>query len=180
MDYPVGKAPAQVHGVASRHRAQLGSGERMRRKDKERDAGFAWDVLERCPYAVLALADGEGSPYCVPISPVVINGCIYFHCASIGRKIRLLHANPRVCVTAVCDERPVAEKFAMDFSSAIVEGTAEEVTDEAEKERMLLALCQRYAAANLEGFQMEVGKFRGRTGVWRVVPNAIAGKCSRM
>ena len=38
----------------------------MRRKDKERDAAFAWQVMAEAPYATLSLVDGEGRPYSVP------------------------------------------------------------------------------------------------------------------
>ena len=35
----------------------------MRRKDKERDAAFAWQVLRDATYATLAMTDSDGSPY---------------------------------------------------------------------------------------------------------------------
>lgn len=41
----------------------------MIKKELERDEAFAWEVLDTAPYAVLAMADGKGEPYCVPMSP---------------------------------------------------------------------------------------------------------------
>lgn len=38
----------------------------MRRKDRERDRSFAWEVLKKAPYATLSLTDGQGRPYAVP------------------------------------------------------------------------------------------------------------------
>ena len=52
----------------------------MRRKDRERDAGFAWEVFDRAPFAVLCLRDGQGG-YGVPVSPARMGEAVYFHCA---------------------------------------------------------------------------------------------------
>ncbi|MFR4878489.1 MAG: hypothetical protein ACLUBZ_16560 [Ruthenibacterium lactatiformans] len=41
----------------------------MINKELERDEAFAWEVLDTAPYAVLAMANGKGEPYCVPMSP---------------------------------------------------------------------------------------------------------------
>ena len=40
----------------------------MRRKDRERDAAFAWQVMTAAPYATLSLVDESGKPYAVPVS----------------------------------------------------------------------------------------------------------------
>ena len=41
----------------------------MLRKDRERDAAFAWEVFQKAPYATLSLTDEVGKPYAIPISP---------------------------------------------------------------------------------------------------------------
>ena len=43
----------------------------MRRKDRERDRSFAWEVLKKAPYATLSLTDGQGRPYAVPVNQAV-------------------------------------------------------------------------------------------------------------
>ena len=43
----------------------------MRRKDRERDEAFAWEVLKAAPYATLAMTGQDGAPYCVPVNHVV-------------------------------------------------------------------------------------------------------------
>ena len=60
----------------------------MRRKDKERDAAFAWQVLREAQYATLAMTDTDGTPYCVPVNHIAAapGNAIYFHCAGAGRK----------------------------------------------------------------------------------------------
>ena len=68
----------------------------MLRKDRERDAAFAWEVFQKAPYATLSLTDEVGKPYAIPISPVVDEAyhVVYFHCASLlcgGHPQRVLH-----------------------------------------------------------------------------------------
>ena len=75
----------------------------MLRKDRERDAAFAWEVFQKAPYATLSLTDEVGKPYAIPISPVVDEAyhVVYFHCAGHGEKWELLAKNPPVCLSAV-------------------------------------------------------------------------------
>ena len=63
----------------------------MRRKDRQRDAAFAWQVMREAPYATLSLADGAGRPYAVPVSQAADEeaGAIYFHCALAGEKYEI-------------------------------------------------------------------------------------------
>ena len=56
----------------------------MIKKELERDEAFAWEVLDTAPYAVLAMADGKGEPYCVPMSPARDGRTVYLHCARPG------------------------------------------------------------------------------------------------
>ena len=75
----------------------------MRRKDKERDAAFAWQVLRDAAYSVLAMTDADGTPYCVPVNHIADpeHNAVYFHCAGAGRKWTILEKEPPVCLTAV-------------------------------------------------------------------------------
>ena len=59
----------------------------MRRKDRERDRAFAYEVIDRCEYGVAALGGAEDSPYCVPLSLVRLGDVLYFHCALEGTKL---------------------------------------------------------------------------------------------
>ena len=75
----------------------------MRRKDKERDAAFAWQVLRDATYATLAMTDSDGAPYCVPVNHVADEqgNAVYFHCAGAGRKWDILTKEPPVCLSVV-------------------------------------------------------------------------------
>lgn len=65
----------------------------MLNKKKERPAEWALALLGRCEYACLGLAD-EAQPYCVPVSHVLVDGCVYFHSNPRGCKAELLAQNP--------------------------------------------------------------------------------------
>ena len=75
----------------------------MRRKDKERDAAFAWQVMAEAPYATLSLVDGEGRPYAVPVSQAAWpeGECIYFHCAIGGKKYERFENGCEAVMSAV-------------------------------------------------------------------------------
>lgn len=149
---------------------------RMRRKDREMDADFARDVLARCEFATLAMVLEDDMPYCIPISPALIGNSIYFHSAKHGQKTDTMRANPKVCVSAVCDAAPQPEEFAMRYSSAIAFGRACEVNDDNEKMQVLRAISEKYAASNMGAFDDEIAKDLKRTAVWRIDIDEITGK----
>ncbi len=148
----------------------------MRRKDREMDAAFAMNVLERCEFAMLAMTLPDGMPYCIPISPALLDGAVVFHCAQHGCKTDAMRANPDVCLSAACDVSPVPEDFTTEYASAVAFGTAFEVTDDAEKVAALRAICERYAASNMKGFEEAVERSLHRTAVWRIDIDGLTGK----
>ena len=82
----------------------------MLNKKKKRPAEWALALLGRCEYACLGLTD-EAQPYCVPVSHVLVDGCVYFHSNPRGYKAELLAQNPRVCLTAVADVHAIPMRF---------------------------------------------------------------------
>lgn len=148
----------------------------MRRKDREMDAGFAMSVLARCEFATLAMTLPDGKPYCIPISPALVGGAVVFHCARHGLKADAMRANPSVCLSAACDVSPVPEEFTTEYASAVAFGTAAEVTDAAEKVTALRAICERYAASNMRGFDDAIERSLHRTAIWRIDIDELTGK----
>ncbi|MFU0842645.1 MAG: hypothetical protein ACFWTZ_08595 [Burkholderia sp.] len=78
----------------------------MRRKDRELTEEEALEIVRTSHYAVIATCDASGTPYAVPVSPVWIDGALYFHSAAdpAGRRASNLAQNPRVslCYLARC------------------------------------------------------------------------------
>lgn len=148
----------------------------MRRQDREMDRDFALMVADTCEYAVLAMVTGQGEPYCVPITIVRQGETIYFHCAKAGEKIDCLRQHPQVCMTCVGQTRRLTDKFTTEFESAILRGTAQEVTQDEEKIEALRILCQRHTPTNMHNFDEAIQGSLNRTAVWKIAIETITGK----
>ncbi len=148
----------------------------MRRIDREMDRDFALMVADKCEYANLAMASPEGEPYCVPVSIARDGDTIYFHCAKEGRKIDILRANPSVCISCVGDTLRATDKFTTEFESAIIFGTASEVTDDAQKVHALRLICERHTPSNMHEFETAIERSLPRTAVWKIQIAEITGK----
>jgi uncharacterized protein len=157
----------------------------MRRKDRELTEEEALEIVRTSHYAVIATCDASGTPYAVPVSPVWIDGALYFHSAAdpAGRRASNLAQNPRVslCYLARCRsvyEPP--ETFTVNYASAVVAGCAERVTDEAERRRAALALCAfQCPDAPQESVENAWAHSGDRITVWKVIPEKISGKARR-
>lgn len=151
----------------------------MRRKDREKDAAFALEVLRDCEYATLATVNADGTPYCIPISPVLVDGIIYFHCALEGNKLDNIGHNNNVCVSGVRHTRLVPEKFTTEFESAVAFGCCTVVKDDGEKIMALRMICEKYAAENISAFDDAIRRSLLRTGVCRIEISSITGKAKK-
>ena len=147
----------------------------MRRKDRERDSAFALEVLSGCEYASLATVNPDGTPYCVPISPVRSGGSLYFHCATEGKKLLNIASNSSVCVCGVRRTRLVPERFTTEYESAVAEGRCEIVRDEEEKAMALRLICEKYAASNPDA-ESEISRSLHRVAVCRIAIGSVTGK----
>lgn len=153
----------------------------MRRKDRERGPEFSLPLIDRCSHGVIALTTGEDTPYCIPISLVRVGSALYFHCAREGRQVDLLRRCPRVCITFVGEDDPALEangNYTTYFQSAVVTGTAAEVTEETEKVEALRALCQKLLPEHMSGdtFDRAIARSLAVTSVWRIDMDQITGK----
>lgn len=154
----------------------------MRRSDRAQSLEFAQALIDRCTYGVVAISTGEDTPYCLPLSLVRVDNRLYFHCAKQGRKLDLLHRNPKVCVTFVGTSEPAYVEsnntFTDYFQSAMVTGTAYEVLEDDEKIEALRALCTKVTPEGMSGdnFERAVSGSLAVTGVWRIEMEEITAK----
>ena len=56
----------------------------MRRKDREMNAEFGLEVIDRAEFGVLSLVDPQGEVYSVPLSIARDGSQLYFHSARSG------------------------------------------------------------------------------------------------
>ena len=154
---------------------------KMRRSDRARGEAFSLALIDRCSHGVMAISTGDSIPYCLPLSFVRVGRDLYFHCAHQGRKVDLLRTYPKVCVSFVGQDQPTFLEpavYTTYFQSAIVTGTAQEVTDRAEKIQALRALCQKLTPDFMDGgrFDAAIAGSLDATAVWRISMEEISGK----
>lgn len=152
----------------------------MRRKDREQSRDFALAIADTCAYSVMATVNPDGSPYCIPLSMAREGEWLYFHSAREGHKIDNLRHGNRVCVSCVGESKPIPGKFSIEFESAIISGTAREVTDNEEKTRALRLICERYTPDNMAAFDNEIRKSLDITAVWKIHIDEIRGKAKKL
>ena len=148
----------------------------MRRKDREKDAGFALEVLRDCEYATLATINPDGTPFCIPISPVLVEKSIYFHCAAEGQKLENINQNDSVCVSCVRHTKLIPEDFATEYESTVAEGKCYIISDEEEKTMALQKICEKYAKSNMENADARIAESLHRTCVCKIEIKKITGK----
>ena len=105
----------------------------MRRKDREvTDPKFIDEVLNKALYGNLGLCD-NGEPYIVPINFAWSDNKIWLHCATEGRKLDIIRANPKVCFQVSADAELITAEnpcnYGMFFSSVVIFGTASIIED---------------------------------------------------
>ena len=116
----------------------------MRRKRQQMPESEALAILERGSHGVLAVLGDGGYPYAVPISYVYEDGKIYMHCAKSGHKLDAVRACEKASFCVVDQDEVVQAEFTSHYRSAIAFGRIREITDDAEKRRMVSLLARKY------------------------------------
>lgn len=146
----------------------------MRRTEREiTDPEFMHGVLRDAGELYIGINTGE-TPYVLPVNHVLHDGCIYFHCATEGRKLELLRADARVGFSTAVDIR--VEGTTTRYRSVCGTGVASMVKDEALKEEVLRAIAARFQAPCV--FPTPPAKFAA-TGIVRIRIETLTGKHSR-
>ncbi len=150
----------------------------MRRGERQMAQADAEAFLARGEVGVLSTVDGAGRPFGVPVSYVVVDGCIYFHSARDGEKVRNMRREPRVSFcTARQGNALYNGHFTVLYESAVAHGRVAEVADEAEKARALQALCEKYFPDMARGtIEKGVAGGMAATAVFRIEIEHLTGK----
>lgn len=150
----------------------------MRRKDRELTREDALRIVRAAPFAVLSTAGADSRPYGVPVNAVYLDGAIYFHgTTGTSRKADNLAGNPAVSLCFTAYERCVPGEYSTDYACAVVDGTAELVTDEAERTRAFVAISRAHAQGDNDEVHLErISKGGAYARVWRVRILQLSGK----
>jgi nitroimidazol reductase NimA-like FMN-containing flavoprotein (pyridoxamine 5'-phosphate oxidase superfamily) len=151
----------------------------MHRREKEiTDRAEMEAILQDAAVCRIGMCDG-GIPYVVPVTFVYERGAVFIHSAPVGKKIRILRENPRVCVEVdvVGTVIPAAEpcRWSFTYRTVIAEGAAEWVVKEDEKVRTLTSLVRKYSGKGRVEFP---GERLDEVTVIRIPLDSITGKAS--
>jgi len=114
----------------------------MRRADKEfTEPAKLRKVLRETSYVTLAMAV-EGEPYLVSLSHGYDEerNCLYFHCASEGKKLGIMRANPAVWGQVIVDHGYVERECTHRYATVMFRGRVSFIEDPEEKRRALLTM----------------------------------------
>ena len=124
----------------------------MRRKDRELTGLHnLLEVLDKCDVIRLGLC-ADNQPYIVPMNfGYTVDGqkvSLFFHCASVGKKLDIIARNPKACFEGDCSYKirraETACNYSAEFQSVVGEGKIAILTDDAQKISALDALMARY------------------------------------
>lgn len=152
----------------------------LRRIDRKLSDTDTLTVLRDSEYGFLTTLNRDGSPHCVPLSYVLHNGALYFHCARAGQKLDNLCRDGRAQFTCVLHSRTVPFQFTVEFASCMADGVVRIVEDEAERWEAMRALCQKYDPQALDTPAYERA-MRGMPAavMLRMEITAMSGKANR-
>ncbi len=150
----------------------------MKKKERQTDTKRALSILANCEFATLATINADNTPYCIPISVVLVDKHVYFHCATEGKKIDNILRNSSVCISCVGQTKLLPENFTTAYESTVVSGKCEIVEDETQKIMALKAISEKYASSNMASFEKTVRAWINRTTVCKISIIEITGKAN--
>lgn len=137
------------------------------------------DIINRCSVCHIAMVDSNGLPYVLPFNFSFINGYIYIHGASNGKKNEIWNTNPNVCVSFSADYQMYAQSpnvacsYSMKYRSVLINGTIECINEIEEKRSILKTIMGKYAQKSDLDFSLPALK---NVAVYKITPTSIEGK----
>jgi nitroimidazol reductase NimA-like FMN-containing flavoprotein (pyridoxamine 5'-phosphate oxidase superfamily) len=141
------------------------------------DGSDAARLLEEGQLGVLCTAGTDGVPYGVPLNYCYVreDNAIFFHCASVGRKMDNIKSNARVSFTVMGSSRIIPEKLTTYYESVIVSGRAALVQGNEEKAQRLDQIC-RHLSPGIEWRDDGGCRHLSATAIVRIDIDSISGK----
>jgi len=147
----------------------------MRRVDRQMTETEALELLRQGEYGILSTVDSEGRPYGIPLNYASAAGVVYVHCATTGAKLQNIAANAKVCFTVVGKTEVLPDKFATNYESVIVSGSAAIIGD-SEKIAALEQFLYKYSPDFLESGREYIAKAQANTVVVKITIDQLSGK----
>jgi uncharacterized protein len=135
----------------------------MRKTEREiKDREEIESIINQAQVCRVGLSDGN-IPYIVPMNFGYQGSCLYFHCATEGKKLDIIRLNNNICFEIDIDDQTVkaAErvcKWSTKYRSVIGFGKAFIIDNWQEKATALNIITQHYGANHHDFSEKEVEK----------------------
>lgn len=149
----------------------------MRRKKQLLSDEISREILEKNTSGVLSLMGDEGYPYGVPLSYVLAEDKIFFHCAKTGHKIDAIRGCEKASFCVIDQDKIVSEEYTTYFRSVIAFGRVHILENEDEKRNAIRILAEKYSGdQGEEGIDCEIGKHFANLCMLRFDMEHLTGK----
>ncbi|NMA83630.1 MAG: pyridoxamine 5'-phosphate oxidase family protein [Epulopiscium sp.] len=148
---------------------------KMRKSHMALSNDKAMEILKQGEYGIVSTIGEDGYPYGFPMSYIVLDGNIYFHCAMVGHKLANINYNEKVSFTVVGRTELLPEELDTNYESVIVFGRATKVEGE-EKEKALLEIVNKYAKDFIEKGKVSIEKEKSITTIIKISIEHMTGK----
>ena len=148
-------------------------------KDNALDDKKTIEIIKKGSFGVLSTIGEDGFPYGVPLNYTYFDNCICFHCAQKGHKIENIDFSNKVSFCVVTKSDVLANEFDTDYESAIAFGKAFVVTDDSEKEDILLSVLNKYSSEFIKAGENYMKKYWDETKVVKIKIEYLSGKAHR-
>ena len=145
-------------------------------KDNALDDKKTIAIIKKGSFGVLSTIGEDGFPYGVPLNYTYFDNCICFHCAQKGHKIENIDFSNKVSFCVVTKSDVLANEFDTDYESAIAFGKAFVVTDDSEKEDILLSVLNKYSSEFIKAGENYMKKYWDETKVVKIKIEYLSGK----
>ena len=134
------------------------------------------EIIKKGSYGVLSTIGEDGYPYGVPLNYTYCDNYICFHCAQEGHKIENINFNNKVSFCVVTKSDVLGNEFDTDYESAIAFGKATVITDDSEKNDVLLSVLNKYSPDFLKAGKNYMKKNWDETKVIKMQIEHLTGK----
>jgi len=151
---------------------------RIRRQDRAINEQEATEILRKGEYGVLSMCTTANEGYGIPLNYVLVENCIYFHCAVEGSKLESLRNNNKVSFCVVGNTEVIPAKFGTIYESTIVSGETSEVEGN-EKQEALMRIIEKYSAEYIQEGTDYITKLFDKVRVIRLTINSVSAKARK-
>lgn len=147
----------------------------MRRSERQMNELEALELLKKSEYGILSTCGEENQPYGIPLSYVIIDRNIYFHCAGVGTKLDNIGVNDKVCFTVVGKTKVLQDQFSTEYESVVAFGRAIRLVEE-EKYEPLMEFIRKYSPEFIKEGQLYIDKAKEKTTLIKIEIYSLSGK----